>query len=68
MELYKIGRGTKYKLNEGNPTIPPDAPPSVVGMTYTLGRIDGMYSWSIGEDGKRYYFAAWTDVEVVDEN
>lgn len=65
MKLYDLERGKKFKLTSPETDVPPSAPEGVMGMVYTLGRIDGMYSWSIGEDKERYYFAAWTEVEEV---
>jgi len=71
MKLYNIYRGSKYKLSpnqDDDVQIPPDALDPDHSQSYRLGAIDGMYSWSIGEtDGKRYYFAAWTEVELIEE-
>lgn len=70
MKLYDLRRGTKFRLSE-DPTVPPDLMArqlATFDIVYTFGSIDGMYSNSIGEDGERYYFAAWTEVEeVLDE-
>ena len=64
MNLYDLHRGSKFKLL-ASPDVPPFALEGSLEMTYTLGAIDGMYSWSIGEDGGRYYFAAYTEVEEI---
>jgi hypothetical protein len=65
MKLYELNRGSHFKLLE-KPTIPAASPmPMSPDLEYKLGSIDGMYSWSIGEDGETYYFAAWTEVEEV---
>jgi hypothetical protein len=64
MKLFELARGTEYRLAE-QPKVPPDAAHPHAMMVYTLGSIDGMYSWSIGTDGNIYHFAAWTEVERV---
>lgn len=68
MKLYELERGKRFKLQEPKAVVPPAVPEDVVGQTYTLGAIDGMYSWSIGEDGERYYFAAYTEVEEIEND
>ncbi len=65
-KLYDVPRGSRFILVE-KPHTPPDSLDGI-GQVYRLGSIDGMYSWSIGEDGERYYFAAWTEVEVIDDD
>ncbi|MGL1886287.1 MAG: hypothetical protein OCD76_07210 [Reichenbachiella sp.] len=62
--LLELRYGTKFKLLD-EATVPPAAPEGSLDMVFTFGSIDGMYSWSTGEDGERYYFAAWTEVEVI---
>ena len=64
MKLYDLKKGALFKLSEPA-QVPPDAPQGVQEDIYKFGAIDGMYSWSIGSDGERYYFAAWTEVEEV---
>lgn len=69
MKLYEIRRGQKFKLVE-DPTVPPGIHVrglGTVGAEYVLGKIDGMYSNSVGEDGYVHYFAAWTEVELVNK-
>lgn len=65
MQLYKLNRGSHFKLLEF-PQVPPEAPiPMTPDFEYRLGSLDGMYCWCTGEDGETYYFAAWTEVEEV---
>ena len=65
MKLHHLPRGSKFKLTDAGAMVPPAAPRGTEDAIYKFGAIDGMYSWSIGEDGERYYFAAWTEVELV---
>ena len=65
-ELYNLKRGDKFKLLE-DPTIPPAAREGDVSNVYKLTNIDGMYSHVTDQYGRVYHFAAWTDVEKVDE-
>lgn len=67
MKLYELERNTKFKLLE-EPQIPPVAPNGVVGKVYTLRNIDGMYSYVKDDDGNVYHFAAWTEVEAVEDS
>ena len=66
MELYKLKRGDKFKLI-ADPTIPPCSRHGESGVVYRLTNIDGMYSHVTDSDGDVYHFAAWTDVEKVNE-
>jgi hypothetical protein len=67
MELYKLKRGDHFILKE-KPTIPPAAPEGNEELTYIYTHVDGAYAPC--HDTKyndRYYFAAWTDVEKMNE-
>ena len=67
-ELYNLARGSLFKLlPDEDVHVPPAAPDGEDDVIYKLGSIDGMYSWSIGPDKERYYFAAWTEVEEVSD-
>lgn len=65
-ELYKLNRGDKFKLKK-EPTVPPVAPEGDMRKTYKLKNIDGMYSYVTDSEGNVYHFAAWTEVEKVNE-
>ena len=66
MELYKLKRGDKFKLL-ADATIPPCARHGEFEIVYRFTNIDGMYSYVSDEHGNVYHFAAWTDVEKVNE-
>ena len=66
MELYKLPKESRFRLLN-NPQIPPGAYDGDMDQTYTFKKVDGMYCPCYGEDGKRYYFAAWTEVERIEE-
>lgn len=65
MKLYELHRGQNFTLLE-QPQEPPDinVAPDLNKM-YTLGNIDGMYSYCEDTEGHVYHFAAWTEVEEV---
>ncbi len=62
--ILDLKRGDKFKLLE-KAVVPPAAPEGSLDMQFSFGSVDGMYSWSLGEDGVRYYFAAYTKVEII---
>jgi len=64
-ELYNLKRGDKFIITNLNVHIPLDAPVPDATITYTYTHVDGMYAPCKGSDGERYYFAAWTEVEIV---
>ena len=66
MELYNLKRGDKFKLLE-DPAIPPAARDGDTSYVYELKNLDGMYSYVTDKYGRVYHFAAWTEVEKVDE-
>ena len=67
MELYKLNKGDCFKLVE-DPKMPPAAPLGNKDLVYKFTHIDGMYCPCHDTiRNERYYFAAWTDVEKVDE-
>ena len=66
MELYNLYRGDRFTLKE-QPSVPPVAPKGDLTKVYTLRNIDGMYSYITDDEGNVYHFAAWTEVEKVDE-
>jgi hypothetical protein len=67
MKLYDLKKGTKFRIIDEEPRVPPGAPEAVADKVYWFGSIDGMYSYC--KDGDQLvHFAAWTEVEVVDED
>jgi len=67
MKLYDLPRGSYFKLIE-DPHVPPDAFKGEKDMQYKLMNIDGMYSYVIGSDDNVYHFAAWTEIEKVNND
>ena len=67
MKLYELHRGEMFTLSE-QPQQPPDITDEADTMKiYTLGSIDGMYSYCEDTYGNVYHFAAWTDVTPYGE-
>ena len=66
MKLYELQKGSTFTLKE-QPSVPPVAPEGNLTKVYTLRNIDGMYSYVKDAEGNVYHFAAWTEVEKVDE-
>jgi hypothetical protein len=67
MKLYDLKKGTKFRIIDEEPRVPPGAPEADPDKVYWFGSIDGMYSYC--KDGDQLvHFAAWTEVEVVDED
>ena len=66
MKLYELPNGSCFTLKE-QPTVPPIALEGNLTKVYTLRNIDGMYSYVKDSEGNVYHFAAWTEVEKVDE-
>ena len=65
MKLYELHRGENFYLVEI-----PKEPPDIIDIPsqekmYTLGNIDGMYSYCEDTEGHVYHFAAWTEVNKV---
>lgn len=66
MKLYELKRGSYFKLTS-TPDIPPDALSGDMTKLYKLNNLDGMYSNCVDTDKNTYYFAAWTEVENVEQ-
>jgi hypothetical protein len=67
MKLYDLKKGTKFRIIDEEPRVPPGAPEADPDKVYWFGSIDGMYSYC--KDGDQLvHFAAWTEVEIVDED
>ena len=64
--LYNLYRGDRFTLKE-QPAVPPVAPEGNLTKVYILRNIDGMYSYINDDEGNVYHFAAWTEVEKVNE-
>lgn len=68
MKLYDLRRGDKFRITEENPKMPVDSPEFLpeYDKVYWFSHIDGMYSYC--KDGDEVvHFAAWTEVERVEE-
>ena len=67
MKLYDLKRGNKFRIIDDETKVPVGAPEADADKVYWFGSIDGMYSYC--KDGDQLvHFAAWTEVEVVDED
>jgi hypothetical protein len=67
MKLYDLKKGTKFRIIDEEPRVPTGAPEADPDKVYWFGSIDGMYSYC--KDGDELvHFAAWTEVEIVDED
>ena len=65
MKLYDLKHGDNFKIIDQETKVPPDAPQPADNIMYHYTHVDGMYAPCKGTDGERYYFAAWTEVEIV---
>jgi len=65
MKLYEVPRGKVFKITDSTITIPPDAPIDIKNILYTMGNVDGMYCNVHSQLGVRFYFAIWTEVEII---
>lgn len=65
MKLYELDTKTWVRLVPEEITIPPGAFAPDYSQKYYYTHVDGMYAPVKGEDNHTYYFAAWTEVEVV---
>jgi hypothetical protein len=67
MKLYDLKKGSKFRIIDDETRVPVGAPEAKADKVYWFGHIDGMYSYC--KDGDDVvHFAAWTEVEVVDED
>ena len=66
MEIVELKKYDKFIVT-GDAKVPPDAPKSDEDQVYSMGRLDGMYCWCVDRDMERHYFAAWTEVELVEQ-
>lgn len=57
MKLYDVPRNTRVRVLEGEERI-----------EVLFDHIDGMYSYCKDKDGNIIHLAAWTEVEIVNEN
>jgi len=65
MELYKIPKGSTFRIVGDKESVPPGAPSVNESETYTLGNIDGMYSYCTDSKGNVVHVKAWQEVEVI---
>jgi hypothetical protein len=67
MKLYDLKKGAKFRIIDEDPRVPVGASEADADKVYWFGNIDGMYSYC--KDGDDVvHFAAWTEVEVVNED
>ena len=67
MKLYDLNKGDKFRIVDDEPRVPVGAPEAEDDKVYWFGSIDGMYSYCKDGD-KLVHFAAWTEVERVNED
>jgi hypothetical protein len=67
MEAYNVKYGTKVVITDDKVTTPPACAPLQKGDEITIHRLDGMYCNGIDKDGNVIYIAAWTKVEMIDQ-
>jgi hypothetical protein len=65
-QLYKLDRGSRFKLTS-MPQTPPDSLEVETDEIYRLVKLDGMYCWCKDGDNQDHYFAAWTEVTPMEE-
>ncbi len=67
MNLMDVTKGTKFKLSNASETsVPPSSIMPDAHETYTSGWLDGMYCNALDSNGNRVYFAAWTEVDLIE--
>jgi hypothetical protein len=65
MELYTLRRGDRFKIISQHAYVPIGEPLPDISLTYEFHDVDDMFA-SCYCDGKRYRFAAWTVVELIE--
>jgi hypothetical protein len=64
MKLYDVPRNSRIKV-VSDVKVPPGAPLIYPGDELNFRSIDGMYSYCTTDDGQVVHIAAWTEVEVL---
>lgn len=65
-KLYELKKGSYFTLKE-QPQVPPAAPLGDTKKKYKLHNLDGMYSYITDNKDNVHHFAAWTEVEQINE-
>ncbi len=65
MKLYNVPRGSKIRVVSKEVTIPVASQPAATGDVLDFEQMDGMYSYCRDKDGNVVHLAAWTEVEIV---
>ena len=66
MELYQVPRNSRIRVVIKD-KVPPGAPVIEEGEQLNFRSIDGMYSYCTRDNGEVVHLAAWTEVDVVNE-
>lgn len=66
-KLYELNKGDHFKITDEELRVPVAHPEIDLDATYWFGHIDGMYSFCKDLEGAIVHFAAWTEVEKVNE-
>ena len=64
-KLYDVPRNTRIKVVVEN-KVPPGAPQIAKGEELNFRSIDGMYSYCTRDNGEVVHLAAWTEVEIIE--
>lgn len=65
MKLYNVPRGSKIRVVAKDVVIPVGSKPAKTGEVLDFEQLDGMYSYCHDKDGNVVHLAAWTEVEIV---
>jgi hypothetical protein len=68
MKLYKVKPHSKIKIIDEDVKNPSASLIQKTGDVLDFEHIDGMYSLCYDKDRNPVHIAAWTEVEVLDEN
>ena len=68
MKLYDVPRNSKIRIIDEDVKNPPASLKQNTGDVLDFHHIDGMYSYCKDKEGNVVHIAAWTEVEVLDEN
>jgi hypothetical protein len=64
MKLYELHPGDRFRLKE-DCKAPPDIGGYHATREFTLGNIDGMYSYCTDDYGRVHHPVAWAEVEKL---
>jgi hypothetical protein len=68
MKLYNVPRNSLIRVIGKEVITPPTNKVTSGADVFRFSHIDGMYSYCVDEHGDVVHLAAWTEVEVLDDN